>query len=265
MTDTELTILQISDLHILAESQQTMLGLNTEQCFLHVLEKARSELNAIDLLLLTGDLAQNPNPLTYQRILKIVEKQGIPCYCLPGNHDDYTLMQQVFTQSLIHCNKQVLLKNWQILNLNSQIIGEEGGELSKQELQFLQKILDKTSEHHTLIAIHHHCIASGSQWLDKMQITNSEEFLTLLQQYPQVKAIIHGHIHQQFEATRHNIKIFGTPSSCFQFKPNSQQFAIDNTPAGYRFIKLYSDGKIESQVQRLSTQNQQLELNSNGY
>jgi len=263
--DTELSILQISDLHILADSQQKMLGLNTELCFLQVLEKACNELNSIDLLLLTGDLAQNPSSSTYQRILKIVEKQGIPCYCLPGNHDDYRLMQQVFKQGIIHCNKQVLLKNWQILNLNSQIIGKEGGELSRQELQFLQKTLAQTSEYHTLIAIHHHCLASGSQWLDKMRITNSQEFLTLLQQYPQVKAIIHGHIHQQFEATSHNIKIFGTPSSCFQFKPNSQQFAIDNTPAGYRFIKLYSDGKIESQVQRLLTQNQPLELSSNGY
>jgi Icc protein len=159
----------------------------------------------------------------------------------------------------------MVYENWQLICLNSQIIGASGGRLLPEELLFLEDCLTSKPDHHALIAIHHHCIATNSTWLDTMQIENSNEFLTILESYPQVKAITTGHIHQEKDDLNKAIRVLGTPSSCFQFTPNSHHFSLDNTMPGYRVIKLYENGKIESEVNRLPGILTELQTESTGY
>ena len=260
-----LSILQITDLHILPGLDETFLGINTEYYFHAVLELAFAEHHHFDLILLTGDLAQHPSPASYQRILNSLEVHNTPCICLPGNHDDYQLMQQIFNTGLVSCKKQIFLGNWQLICLNSQIPGEPGGRLSKEELLFLEDCLIGNPNHHALIAVHHHCLETKSAWMDTMIIENSQELLAIINQYPQTKAITTGHIHQDMDITIGGVRVLGTPSTCFQFKPESKTFSLDTTAPGYRLIKLYEDGRIESGITRLSEQLSGLQIDTQGY
>jgi Icc protein len=262
---TTLAILQITDLHILPDSDQNFLGINTEHYFHAVLELAFAEHHYFDLILVTGDLAQDPCPSSYQRILNRLEATNTPCICLPGNHDNYGLMQQIFNTNKVSCCKQLLLKNWQLICLNSQIPGAPGGRLSKQELLFLEDCLNGYPNHHALVSVHHHCLETKSPWMDTMMIENSEELLVLVNQYPQAKAITTGHIHQTMDITSGSVRILGTPSTCFQFKPESTALSLDTTSPGYRLIKLYADGLIESGITRLSGQLSGLQMDTQGY
>ncbi|MDD1636205.1 MAG: 3',5'-cyclic-AMP phosphodiesterase [Methylococcaceae bacterium] len=260
-----LSILQITDLHILPGLDETFLGINTEYYFHAVLELAFAEHHHFDLILLTGDLAQHPSPASYQRILNSLEVHNTPSICLPGNHDDYQLMQQIFNTGLVSCKKQIFLENWQLICLNSQIPGEPGGRLSKEELLFLEDCLTGNPNHHALIAVHHHCLETKSAWMDTMIIENSQELLAIINQYPQTKAITTGHIHQDMDITIEGLRFLGTPSTCFQFKPKSVTFSLDSTAPGYRLIKLYEDGRIESGITRLSEQLSGLQIDTQGY
>ena len=260
-----LSILQITDLHILPDLDETFLGINTEYYFHAVLELAFAEHHHFDLILLTGDLAQHPSPASYQRILNSLEVHNTPCICLPGNHDDYQLMQQIFNTGLVSCKKQIFLENWQLICLNSQIPGEPGGRLSKEELLFLEDCLIGNPNHHALIAVHHHCLETKSAWMDTMIIENSQELWAIINQYPQTKAITTGHIHQDMDITIEGVRFLGTPSTCFQFKPESKTFSLDTTAPGYRLIKLYEDGRIESAITRLSEQLSGLQIDTQGY
>ena len=260
-----ISILQITDLHILPDLDQTFLGINTEHYFHAVLDLAFTEDHPFDLILVTGDLAQDPCAASYQRILQRLEATNTPCICLPGNHDDYELMQQIFNTRRVSCRKQILLKNWQLICLNSQIPGDPGGHLSKQELQFLEDCLTSYPNHHALIAVHHHCLETKSPWMDIMIIENSEEFLAIINRYPQTLAIITGHIHQAMDITIGSVRVLGTPSTCFQFTPKSNAFSLDTTAPGYRSIKLYADGKIESEITRLSEPLLGLQMDTQGY
>ena len=262
---TALSILQISDLHILPESHNTLLGVNTEYYFNAVLELALKNHHPFDLILVTGDIAQDPCLKSYQRIIERLNKTNIPCLCLPGNHDDLSLMQQVFNSAQVNCQKQLLLNNWQIINLNSQIIGESGGYLNAIELSFLKDCLIQHPNHHALIAVHHHCIPTQSAWLDTMIIKNNTELLDIVTQFTQLKLIISGHIHQELDLTIGNIRVLGTPSTCFQFSPLSQTFNISNEMPGYRLIKLEDNGCIETEVKRLAGVLTKLDLKSKGY
>jgi Icc protein len=260
-----ISILQITDMHILATPEDTLLGINTAYYFKEVLDLAFAGKKRYDLVLVTGDLAQDPCPASYRHILKMLEAYNIPCICLPGNHDDYHLMQQILNTGKVSCRKQVLLGDWQIICLNSQIPGAPGGRLSKPELLFLEACLNSHPEHYALIAVHHHCLASKTSWMDTMMIDNSQELFEIINKYPQVKAITYGHIHQAMDTTVASVRVFGTPSTCFQFKPESEKFSVDNTTPGYRVIQLHAGGVVKSEIFRLPGQLTGIQADTQGY
>jgi Icc protein len=260
------SILQLSDLHIMEASENTLLGINTEHYFQACIEQAFSEVERpFDLILLTGDLAQDPCLESYRRILNTVGTYKTPCLCLPGNHDDYGLMQQIFNTDKINCQKQVLFDNWQLISLNSQIPLEAGGRLSKEELVFLENCLSENPSDYALIALHHHCLKTNSPWMDTMILENTRELLAIADKYPQVKAITHGHVHQVMDIHTATYRVLGAPSTCFQFVPETPEFSVDDTAPGYRLIDLYADGRVETEVIRLPEQLLGLQINKHGY
>ncbi len=261
-----LTILQLSDLHVLPTPEDRLLGVATEHYFQACLEQAVSRAEKpFDLILLTGDLGQYPCRDSYLRILNSLESYKTPCLCLPGNHDDYPLMQQVFNTDRINCRKQLLLENWQLISLNSQILGEQGGHLSKRELFFLEDCLSADPNRYALIALHHHCLETDSPWMDSMILDNRLELLAITEKYPQVKVIINGHIHQVLDKRIATVRVLGAPSTCFQFVPEATEFGVNDTAPGYRLIDLYADGRVESEVVRLSEPLVGLQMNKRDY
>jgi len=245
------SILQITDLHIMPAPGEKFYGLDTDRTFRAVLEQAFAENTAIDLILLTGDLVQEPSLSGYQRILTTLEDFPVPCVCLPGNHDDHRLMQQVLNEGNVRCESRLFLNNWQILCLNSQVPDYPGGHLEARELAFMENCLSKNPARPTLIAVHHHCLKIDSDWMDTMMIDNGQDFLSLAAKYPQVKAVICGHVHQALDCRFESIRILSAPSTCIQFTPASREFSIDDTAPGYRTIDLYADGSLDTSVRYL--------------
>jgi Icc protein len=243
-----LSILQITDLHLLTESGQKMSGVDTERSFCEVLEYAHTQHDEFDLILVTGDLTQDPSQFGYERIYQELEKYPSRAVCLPGNHDDPALMEQYIAGERINCKKQILFDNWQLINLNSKKPKSEGGRLEAEELDLIGQAIEKHPDLNALIAIHHHPLPTQSAWLDTMVIENGGAFFSVMEQYPQIKAITCGHIHQELETTKNNILILGTPSTCFQFKPHCTNYALDDKHSGYRIFQLFPDGKIITNV-----------------
>jgi len=252
-------------MHILPSPNDTLLGINTNHYFHAVLDLAFAQKQHFDLILLTGDLAQEPCPSSYRQILNSLLPYHIPCLCLPGNHDDFALMQQMLNSGTVSCRKQLIMNNWQLICLNSQIPGSPGGRLAEQELAFLEDCLQSEPDAYALIAVHHHCLATGSAWMDTMMIENSPALFSIVQNHPQVKAITTGHIHQEMDIQKNDVRVLGTPSTCFQFKPASRDFSVDTTAPGFRVIRLYPDGRIEAEVTRLPGKLRGLEISSQGY
>jgi Icc protein len=264
-THASITFLQLTDLHILPGSEDTLLGVNTYRYFQKILRHAFSDRGSFDLILITGDLAQEPSEQSYRQILDGLKGFDVPVVCLPGNHDDFVLMQRMFKHDMINCRKQHIFSKWQLICLNSQIPGSAKGNLAASELNFLRRCLQEKPDLHALVAMHHHCLATHSAWMDTMIIKNNTELLDLLTEFPGVKAIVTGHIHQVMDKYYHTIRVLSTPSTCFQFKPESKHFAVDSTSPGYRIIKLYDDGRFETCVKRLPEPLEGLNASSHGY
>lgn len=246
-----LLIAQITDTHLYADVQKELLGLQTMASFQAVIERVKALARKPDLLLLTGDLSQDSTAESYERLQEIVSPLAIPAYWVPGNHDCPKTMAQVLTRSPISPQKSFYADSWKIILLDSSVPDCVHGELSPESLEWLDQELSQAEGSPALIAFHHPPFLSGSDWMKDIGLRNADEFFQVCDRHSHVKLVLFGHIHQDFSRQRHQVYYLGTPSTCIQFKPNSDKFALDEEQPGLRLVTLYPDGTCKSHVERV--------------
>jgi Icc protein len=99
-----------------------------------------------------------------------------------------------------------------------------------------------------LVVLHHQPIPVGSAWLDSIRLMNGPEMLEVVSRHRNVRGILWGHVHQAFDGMHAGVAMMSTPSTCFQFVPGRDDFALDDRPPGYRWLHLYPDGRIDTRV-----------------
>ena len=240
-----------------------MYGLNTLQSLRAVVAEVAQQ--PFDLGVVTGDLSQDLQPASYQHLRGALQGLNMPLHLMPGNHDDWSMMMTEFPTGIISCAKQVVLGQWQIILLNTQVAGEVGGALSDDELSWLEETLAGGAAPYAVVCIHHHPVDMGCRWLDQIGLNNSDRLFEVLACHPQVKALLWGHVHQEFDEERAGLRLLSCPSSCIQFKPGSDKFALDLLPPGYRWLRLYDDGSLATGVKRLDKIPGAIDSSQKGY
>ncbi len=259
-----LRILQITDPHLFANPEGTLLRVNTLVTFNQVLDYARAVAWPADLVLATGDLVHDASPEGYQGMRERFAKLGIPTYCIPGNHDDPRQMAKQLDSGLVRVESLARHGGWSIILLDSSVREHEGGHLAPGELERLDRSLSESTDTHALVCLHHNPVPTGSAWLDTMTLDNRDQFLAIIDRHPQVRGVLWGHIHQVFEAERNGVAYMASPSTCIQFMPGQKDFALDNEPPGFRWLGLLPDGTIETGVRRLESLPEGLDLDYRG-
>jgi Icc protein len=246
-----LRVVQISDTHLFASTEGRLLGLNTEDSLRLVLEKVQREQPLIDVILATGDIAQDASEVAYMRFQQHLSQFNAPNYWLQGNHDiTQPILNTLSHQS--HLSPCVIERGaWHIIMLNSSVEHEVPGQFAPSELAFLQQALAKSKKSHVMVCLHHHPIPMDCAWLDNQVVRNAEDFWQVIDQFSHVKAIVWGHVHQESDRIRNGVRLLSVPSTCVQFKPLSEDFAIDDLSPGYRWFDLYANGDIVTQVSRV--------------
>ncbi len=258
----DLIFLQITDSHLFENEQQKLIGVDTATSLRAVVAQAGNEENVTGILA-TGDISQDGSIASYQRFKDIVDPLGAPIHWIPGNHDESKYFHQAGDFPL--SSRSVLdIGGWRILLLDSVVPGEDSGHLSSAEMDFIDK---NTCDDgcHTLLVLHHQPIPCGSKWLDTMILDNSDDFLALISSKSSIRAVINGHVHQASQKDIDGISFISTPSTCFQFTPDTDDFSLDTLMPGYRRLILKQDGSIETEVVRLSNYDLQIETEVIGY
>ncbi len=243
-----LRLLHLTDPHLHAHAESRMRGLNTYDTLLAVIEKVRAGQLQPDAVLATGDLVQDETRKGYERFKELLESLAVPVHCIPGNHDAPQIMAEMLNTPPFQFCGSATYGNWCIIMLNSACDGDDGGRLSKNQLEFLDRTLASNSVHHVLVCLHHQPVPMGSRWLDGVGLRNSDEFLEVIDRYQHVRGIVWGHVHQASDRRRKDVRLFSSPSTCSQFLPNSDDFALDSRPPGYRWLELRDTGTIDTNV-----------------
>ena len=264
--DETVQLVQLTDTHLCRLRGGTLLGMDTDHSLQAVINLVQKERPVIDLLLGTGDLSDGGVGSAYERLQDYFDQLTPVNYWLPGNHDDRAAMEAVAAIPARLC-KEIRLPRWQILLLDSQIVGHVGGRLGEAELMLLERSLAAAQKEgrHTLVCLHHQPVAIGSAWLDQQRVADADAFFKVLDRYTGIKAVLWGHVHQEIDRIRNGVRLLASPSTCVQFAPGSERFKVDDQPPGYRWLELHSDGRFDTGVSRVWDTHFTVDLDSGGY
>lgn len=244
MNPPDVRLLHITDTHLFASREGCLRDVPTLPCLQRVL--AHASARSFEAVLCTGDLV-NDDPGGYVHFRAELGALGRPVYCLPGNHDRLPQLRAALSSPPFQVGGHADLGAWRVILLDSSVVGQAGGRLGTGELQALEHALAETGRF-ALVCVHHHPVPMGSPWLDAIGIDNAEELFALLDRHAQVRALAWGHVHQCFDGRRRGVRLLATPSTCLQFAPRSNQFAVEQRPPAYRRLTLRGDGTLDSEL-----------------
>ncbi len=239
-------ILQFTDPHLFGNAASSLRGVVTDSTLRDACDAAFAEVPMHAAVLVTGDLVQD-DPGGYARFREILGASPKPVLCIPGNHDEPEAMRLALASPPFRFCGTHAFGAWQFVMLDSVDPGHVGGRLADSELERLERALGESAAH-TMVCLHHHPIPMGSRWIDDIGLANAEDFWRVIDRHSQVRAVTWGHVHQEFEGRRGEVRLFATPSTGAQFLPKSDRYAIDARPPAYRRFDMSGDGRIRSTI-----------------
>ena len=244
-----LKVLHFTDLHLRTQADGALYGVRTEATFRAALARAFADPDWVPaLVLVTGDVAEDPAPAVYARFRAALEPFGVPVLCLPGNHDDPAIMRSALDGSAIaYCTSQ-RFGRWRFLMLDSVVAGTPAGDLAAGELARVDQAIEEARDEWLLVAVHHQVLAMGSAWLDGFGLRNGAELLDRLDRHPRARALLWGHVHQESDRQRGLLRLLSTPSTCAQFTPGTERCVMDTRPPAFRRLELAADGTMRTEV-----------------
>ncbi len=260
--NTPTRLVQFTDPHLYGDPAGRLRGIETLSSLRATVAQARHERGRWDATLLTGDLVQD-DPAGYAHVRAVFGGFDHPVYCLPGNHDDAGAMRRELADAPFRYCGDATLGPWQVVMLDSCVEGTGGsGAVGESELERLDALLAARAAPYALVCLHHHPVRMGSHWLDEVGLADADDFLAVIDRHPAVRGVLWGHVHQAYDGRRGIIRMMGTPSTCAQFKPHVDGFAIDVRPPAYRWLDLNADGTIFTAIEWVAQAEQVLRSQS---
>jgi Icc protein len=240
-------LIQLTDPHLYGDAQGQLRGVATYPALLAAVEHARAHHWPCEGILATGDLVQD-DAEGYARFRQVFAGLGVPVYCIPGNHDEPAAMREALQGAPFQLGGVAHWPGWFGVMLDSYLARSASGQLDAQSLEALDTALTENAHLHGLVCLHHHPVSMDSEWLDRVGLKNADEFFAVLDRHSNVRAVLWGHVHQVHDGVRKGVRLMSAPSTCAQFLPRSDDFAIDRRPPGYRWLQLAEDGSIDTAV-----------------
>lgn len=228
-------LIQLTDLHVGLEGEETY-GVDVRQNFVRAIDAVKAK--SPDQIIVTGDLCyQEGKQPIYEWIKSQLDATSIPYLVISGNHDNPSLMSEVFGLSEdLHEGKlyyQTTIGNFPALFLDSTT-----GVIDEEQLGWLNKTLAGV-DRPVLLFIHHPPFISGVPYMDtNYALQNRAELLECLFAYPHQIWAFSGHYHVDKIITKFNVTSYITPSCFFQIDQSSDSFKVDHYRVGFREIIL---------------------------
>ena len=194
-------IAHLSDTHLLGSPQGRLAGrIDTAEQLRRALARLESSAEAVDALVISGDLADSGEPAAYELLLEIVrpvvDRLGCALVLTGGNHDERGPLARVLfgVDGDDPQDRVTTVRGLRIITLDSAVPGYHHGGLSDGQYAWLAKELATPTEHGSILVIHHAPITYRSpvmQLLDFEDVDRLREALV----GTDVRAVLSGHLH----------------------------------------------------------------------
>jgi 3',5'-cyclic AMP phosphodiesterase CpdA len=189
-------IVQLSDLHLRPGLLYS--GLDPWACLDLALHRVARLDPVPDLLLLSGDLADDGALVTYKRLAERLAVSGLAHAVLPGNHDSREAFRTAFPgQNWSHpnlCCQRIDVDGRSLLLLDTLLPGEEGGAITAEHVAWLEGHCPV--QRPVMLVLHHPPFAVGIPGMDVIGCGGGELLAAWLAGRPLVEALLCGHVHR---------------------------------------------------------------------
>ncbi len=244
--------LQISDTHIGPAADFSRHGHYPLPCAQRVVEVINTLPTRPDFVIHTGDVVDDPDPVSYQFAAETFAELSAPIYYVNGNHDtaaDINLHLSMGPRILADDDGSCLSYTFEVKGYRFLILDAHGpdeidpnGHLPDSQLELIAQEATPTGPP-LVVFVHFPVLPLNSVWMDEnMLILNGEELhQALLPARNRLRGVFHGHVHQAMQSIRDGISYNSVASVFDQFAawPNDlvTSYDFDHEP-GYNFVHL---------------------------
>jgi 3',5'-cyclic AMP phosphodiesterase CpdA len=248
-------ILVLTDLHLCPAGDE-IIGLDPSARFAACLAAAAKDHPDADHLILCGDLAHHGPTKVYTNLRTQLADAPWPVTLMLGNHDNRANFQEVFPEAPItksgHVQSIIDLPEHRLICLDT-LDGppappdQHSGYLCSDRLEWLRTQLDTADKCKVIIFAHHPVLDIGFDGMDAIKLRNSDAFLDLIGQYPNVAHLVFGHLHRTISGSIRGIPFSIFKSPCDQMPlllgvPGTSH-SVDE-PGAYGLLLLNSDSIV---------------------
>ena len=214
-------LIQLTDTHILPPGEVLYGSVDTALHLKETVEEINRMRPLPDVVLISGDLVDGGDEISYQHFKKLIEPLKVPAYVIPGNHDDLDMMLSAFADTpyfpATDPTFQYVIEDlpFRILALNSHSDGTELPEFNEQRLTWLRQQLEQ-SDKPVLIAIHHPPMTTGIELIDMGGDEWFQGLKSLLTGFDQVRLIICGHCHTDLSGRIGRVPVYMAAATSHQ-------------------------------------------------
>ncbi len=240
-------IIQVTDLHIGKKDEDTY-GVDVRNNFLAIvseLQKYRP-----DCLVVSGDLCFNVGePEVYTWVKEELEKMETPFHIIGGNHDDVSMIQQIFGQApSVSREERYYSSDW--ASYKTLFLDTSSGSISEAQMKWIKQQVEETDKK-LLVFLHHPPVKAGVPYMDtNYSLREMEKLQSVFFNHSAEVYAFCGHYHVDRMIFKNNLTTFITPSCFFQINPHFEQFKVDHYNIGFRIIDL-RNGQLFSSVRYL--------------
>jgi 3',5'-cyclic AMP phosphodiesterase CpdA len=244
-------LIQISDTHLLADTNLESYGVNPYQN----LERVIAHISHLDppptFVIFTGDLISDDNPRSYRHLKLLANRLESPVYFAMGNHDLRQPFRRIVLEEASPGSEPYFYAfdtaGYRFVVLDSVVEGQVAGELDATQLAWLDSTLADGSQQRTVLFMHHPPLRTGVDWLDAYPFGNGGDLLDVLAAHRQLQRVFFGHVHMPIQITERGIQFSSAPSSAYQFGDTVSAPKVCSGSPGYGIVHLL-DGQLSSRV-----------------
>lgn len=234
------TVLQLSDTHLTRRRGGTVSGADPDRRLAAVLDTWKAGGERADLVVVSGDDADDASPAAYTRLAEAMAGLDAPVLALAGNHDSPAAVAEAFPGP-----RSVEVGGWRMHGLDSSRPHDVHGTIdAPAELARL----DELDRRPTVVALHHPPLSrSTNPWF---RLDGGDELLAGLADRPYVRAVISGHLHDPFDLEGPGgLALLGCPSTLVPIAHHGDRYQTGHGgPTGARVLYLGDDAKLTSRI-----------------
>lgn len=234
------TVLQLSDTHLTATPGGPVSGADPDRRLATVLDAWSALGQRADLVVISGDDADDASPEAYARLATALEPLGAPVLALAGNHDTPEGVAAIFGGATT-----AEVGAWRIVGLDSSRPQQVHGTV---EVAAALAVLDALDDRPTVVGIHHPPRSRSSHpWF---RLDGGSDLLEGLGGRAHVRAVISGHVHDVFDFKGPGgVALLGCPSTLAALAHDGAHYEHSAEGiTGARVLHLHDDGTLASTV-----------------